>query len=484
MTDGPVEAPAPSASRTVLGRGSLYTLATAAPALAAVAVVPAVTRALPVAEYDLVAVATVVVQVTYILLGLGMGAAITRQHLLDAAGATGSRVLVLQGAALAGVLGAVATATSAWWSPLVLGRPASTELVLALAASLGGAWMVLAQAYLRGEDRVRSFVGLAALAGLAGPALGLVGVLAVERSANAYLVGLAAGYVTAGLTGLGLVVASGPARGRRGGLRAALRIGLPTVPHQVSLYLALAGLVVIADRLLGEGGRANVALTFGAGATVVTAGLNNAWAPLVYRTPPAERGPVLTETTRSVGLVTVTLSGGLALLAPWVLAVAAPARYATDGLVPALALAAAAAVPSVVYLASGHLVFAEGRTHGLAVTTPLAVAGGLAVAAAAASSWGVTATGAGYLGAYLLLATGTTALQRRVAGHAWRPPGMPLVLTLWVLTTVGGVLLPTDGAGVTWRWGGAVVLVVVAAAGLSGRGPSWGRRRGAAHPAG
>ncbi|WP_182111755.1 MULTISPECIES: lipopolysaccharide biosynthesis protein [unclassified Actinotalea] len=465
MTDpvaagGPDRAAGRTDSATVLGRGALYTLATAGPALAAVAVIPVVTRVLAADQYDLVAVATVVVQVGFILVALGMGAAITRQYVLDAAGAPGARGLVLQAAALATALTLVAASTLGWWAPALLGRPASPALLLAVVACLGGAWMVVAQAYLRGADRAGAFVGLAVTASLAGPAAGLAGLVLLERTATVYLSGVAAGYVLAGLAGLVLALGSGPVRAERAGLRAAMRIGLPTVPHQVSLYVALAGLVVVADRLLDQGGRANVALTIGAGATVVTAGLNNAWAPLVYRAAPERRGEVLTGTTRTIATVTAVLAGGVGLLAPWLLRLAAPASYAPDELVPAVALASAAALPSVVYLASGHLVFARGRTGALALTTPTAVLVGIAVAAWLAPAWGVTAVAVGYLVTYLGLAVLTTLLQRRVADHPWWPPFLPVVTLVWLGVTAAGVVLPVDGAWALARVALALVLGV------------------------
>lgn len=450
----------PSATRTVLGRGSLYTIATAGPALAALAVIPVVTRLVPPGEYNLVAVATVVVQVAYILVALGLGAAITRQYILDAGGAAGARGVVLAGSGIATLLTAALAATGPLWSPLVLGRPFGTEILLALVAGAGGAWMVLAQAYLRGADRPGPFVLLAVVASLVGPAAGLAVAAVAEPTAVAYLAGVAGGYLLAGLAGLLLVWRAGPVEITRRGVRAALRVGAPTVPHQVSIYLALAGLVVVADRVLdGAGGAANIALSIGAGATVITAGLNNAWAPVVYRTAPADRGRVLDETSRVIALVAVVLAGGVGLLAPWLVRLAPSADYPPDSLVPVVALASAAALPSVVYLASGHLVFARGRTGWLAISTPVAVAGGLAAGAVLAGIWGLGGIGAGYLVAYLLLASLTTAVQRHVADRPWWPPAMPGTLLLWLAVGVAGVLLPSDGVvAVVARLGGAVVL--------------------------
>lgn len=452
-----------SATRIVLGRGSLYTIATAGPALASVAVVPVVTRLLPVQQYDLVAVSTVVIQVAYILVALGLGAAITRQYILAAGGAAAARGVALVGAGIAATLTAVLAATGPLWSPPLLGRPFGLEIAEALLAAAGGAWMVLAQAYLRGADRPGPFVLLAVAASLLGPALGLAGLVVLRRTADVYLAGVVLGYFVAGLGGLAIVLRSGRPTANSSEVRQALRIGVPTVPHQVSLYLALAGLVVVADRLLGEGGRANVALTIGAGATVVTAGLNNAWAPVVYRAAPADRGRVLDETVHVIALVATVIAGGVALLAPWLVRVAAPSAYRPAELVPAVAFACAATLPSVLYLASGHLVFAGGRTGWLALSTPLAVAGGLVEAAIASPRWGLAGVGLGYLVAYVLLAIGTTAVQRHVAEHPWWPPSLTLVGALWVAATVAGAYLPTAGTSALIR---VAMAVALAAGGL------------------
>lgn len=452
-----------SATRAVLGRGSLYTVATAGPALASLAVLPLVTRLLPAAEYDLVAVATVVVQVGFILVALGLGAAITRQYILDVDGAPGARGVVAAGSGVAALLTGVLVVTGPAWSPLLLGRPFATELVMALVAATGGAWLVLAQAYLRGADRPLPFVLLAVLASVIGPAAGLVTARLSEPTAATYLAGVVGGYVLAGFVGVVLVLRSGRIHLSMRGVSHALRVGAPTVPHQVSLYLALAGLVVVADRVLGDGGRANIALTLGAGATVVTAGLNNAWAPLVYRAAPADRGRVLNETTRVIGLVAVVLAGGVALLAPWLVRLAAPESYRPVDLVPAVALASAAALPSVVYLASGHLVFARGRTGWLALSTPSAVGAGLVAAAGLATVIGLSGIGAGYLIAYVLLAAATTAVQRRVSDTPWWPPATPVVLTLWVLVGTAGATLPVDGP---WSWARVAAAAMLGAGGV------------------
>ena len=455
--------PANEATRGVLGRGSLYTVATAAPALAALAVLPLVTRLLSAVEYGVVAVVLVVVQVGLILLGLGLGAAVTRTAVIEAHGAERAAALVLQGAACGVVLGAVLAATGPLWGRPVLGVPWSAAQAWAVAAAAAGSVVILVQSWLRGADRVGAYVGLGLVANLGGPLVGLVLVAAVAPRADLYAVGLAAGQAAAALAGLALLVRA--PRGRRAGvLRDGLRVGLPTLPHQVSLYLAVGGLVLLATHLLGTaaGGRANIVLTIGVGGAVLVSAMNNAWAPAVYRAAPEERPAVLDDTTGRIGLLAACVGGGIALAGPWLLRFLAPAAYGPDDLVGPLAVVSAATVVSVLYLASGHLVFASGRTSGLALTTPLSVAAGLAVGGLLTPVAGLTGLASGYLAVYLLLALATTGLQRRVSSSPWWPPAMPAALAVAAGATAAGALLPTEGPASLVRVLGVLVVGAVA----------------------
>jgi hypothetical protein len=117
-------------------------------------------------------------------------------------------------------------------------------------------------------------------------------------------------------------------------------------------------------------------------------------------------------------------------------------------------------------------VFARGRTGWLALSTPLAVGCGLAAAAGLASAWGIAGIGGAYLLTYLLLALGTTVVQRKVAEHPWWPPVMPAVVALWIALGVAGAALPVSGAVATVRVAVAALLAVAGVLALR-------RRRGA-----
>ena len=112
-------------------------------------------------------------------------------------------------------------------------------------------------------------------------------------------------------------------------------------------------------------------MLIGSAPGVVTASLNNAWAPIVYRTDPAHRGEVLERTSRDIA--------ALAALAAGVRGASSrrrccgssrPRSYDPTQLTPAVGIVAIGTVLSVLYLANVHLVFASGRSTGLALVTP------------------------------------------------------------------------------------------------------------------
>ena len=109
----------------------------------------------------------------------------------------------------------------------------------------------------------------------------------------------------------------------------------------------------------------------GSSPAVITSALNNSWAPIVYRAPEHERGAVLAHTARDIASLAALVSGGVALLSPWLLRFLAGASFAPLELVPAVAIVSMGTVLSGAYLANVHLVFAAGRSPWLSVITPL-----------------------------------------------------------------------------------------------------------------
>jgi hypothetical protein len=450
-----------AASRGVLGRGSIYTVGTAAPVLANIAVLPAVTRLVQAGPqgtdgYGVISNGIILMQVGMMLLGLGMSSVITRHGILSGTGIGGARTLLVRGAALSWGLAAVVLLLWPAWRGL-LSPPFEVPAAIALVGSACWATVDQSQALLRAMDRPGRFVTLSLIATLGGPALGLA-LLLGEATPTRYLLGVVVGYAAA--AGLGLVfgLGSGARAHQQGDTRAALRLGVPIVPHVVSLFLASGALVFLAKHFYGfsASGRMNLAVLLGSSPGVITAALNNSWAPVVYRADPEHRGAVLERTARDIGALAALVAGGVALLSPWLLRIAAPATYGTDQLVPAVAIIAGGAVLSVGYLANVHLVFAAGRTAGLSLVTPVSLTLGLG-AAALVGSRGLTWIAVGFPAAYLCLAAGTAVLRRRVGGARWREQRLLAPVLLAAALLAAGATLPVTGAMALSRWGLAAV---------------------------
>jgi O-antigen/teichoic acid export membrane protein len=452
-----------AASKAVLGRGLLYTAGTAAPVLSNAVVTPFVTRQLGTAEYGVVATALVVIQVGMIVAGLGLAAAITRHGILESSGVAGARSLVLRGAAAAVVVTGLAAASTPWTSGL-LGIADALPLVLALAAAAGFSMVVNVQSYLRVLDRPLPFVLLSLGSALGGPVAGMALLLGTSRSANGYLVGLAVGYLGAGVSGLAMVVRG--VRHHRGDTRRALRVGLPTVPHQVAIFLASGILVLVAGWVFGtsEAGRLQLAVLIGSAPGVLTSSLNNAWAPVVYRTAPEHRGEVLEHTGRDIAALTSLAAGFVAVAAPFLLTVVAPPSYSPGEMTPAVGLVAAGTVLSVLYLCNVHVVFASGRSEGLAIVTPLSLAVGTAVAWLAAEAFGAAAVGVGMTTTYAAMAVGVALLARRVSPTRWREAALAGPLAVGFVLCAVGAAMPVSGPGAVARAVLAAVMLVAALA--------------------
>ena len=312
----------------MLGRGLLYTVGTAAPVLSNAVITPFVTRLLGPEQYGVVATALVVIQVGMIVAGLGLGAAITRHGILEESGVEGARSLVHRGAvASLLVAGRGLRGRRSRWVALV-GIDDDTALLLSFVAAAGFSVVVNVQAYLRVLDRPLPFVLLSLGAALGGPALGLA-LLSGGRRHRGRVPRPGWRWATWPPRSPGLALTLRRSRHVPGDTRRALRVGLPTIPHQVALYLAGGALVLVAGHLYGtaQAGRLQLAVLIGSAPGVLTASLNNAWAPIVYRTDPRHRGEVLEHTSRDIAALTALAAGFVAVTAPTLLRIAAPSTY-------------------------------------------------------------------------------------------------------------------------------------------------------------
>jgi O-antigen/teichoic acid export membrane protein len=429
--------------------------------LAGVVLLPALTRMLSDTDYGLVAVALIVIQFGTILMGLGLSLSIVRHAILEESGLPGARGLVVSSLLTAGVICALGLVSGRWWSGMLLGQPWVLALGLAVLAAAAAAVVANVQALLRAEDRAWLFVALASAGTLIGPLVGILLMLTTERTPRAYVVGLAVAYLCAAGYGVVFVMRSGDVLFRRRELGLALKVGLPTIPHQLALALATGAMVLIATRHYGQeslesGLRATawltVALFIGIVPTYVTSALNNAWAPLVMRAPASERAETINKTAVDIGWIAACGSSVIALLAPWFIQIVAP-TYPVNTMVPVVATVATVAVLSVTYLASSHLIFVSGRTTGLAISTPISLGVGIVTASVLVGPLGLFGASSGIVAMYLCLALSTWILSRMVSADRWSPSVMVPPTALALCGALLGGLLPFDGLGAALRVG-------------------------------
>jgi O-antigen/teichoic acid export membrane protein len=463
---GPARSAGAAASKGVLGRGSIYTLGTMAPILANVAVVPVITRLLGKDAYGVVAIALTVMWVAMMAGSFGIPSVITRQGILARSGVAGARALLVRGSLMTAALMTVVILTAPLWDHLVQAKNPLVQaelrnaILLALAASAFFVVVENSQALLRVLDRPVAFVSLSLTATLGGPLLGLalLTMSAPVRSPERYLSGLVAGYAVAAAVGLVMCLRGGRPQRDRGDTRAALRMGLPVIPHLVALYLANGALVFLAARLydVSLSGRLQLALVVGSSPAVITSALNNSWAPVVYRATEHERGAVLAHTARDIATLAALISGGVALLSPWLMRLVMPSTFHPLELVPSVAIIAFGCVLSVAYLANVHLIFAAGRSLWLSVITPLSLLAGLTCAyLAGRESWVLIAVG--FPATYLVLAAGTAWLRRYVHAGSWNETALLLPTGLGLALCILGGVLPTSGTAALLRVAVAVV---------------------------
>ena len=242
-------------------------MATVAQLSAFVLVLPAITRVLPVSEFGEMTTALVIVQLLAYVASLGLPYAITLEYFTPARGPRDARALVLACVALAAVIAAVADATGDLWMGALFGDVAYEGAARAAVWSTVPFSAVLAgQALLRSADLAARFVVVAVAATVGAQGAGLVVSLVHERTAAAFMTGYLGALVVAGLLAVVFGGVDGSALRDRALVRRALRLGIPTVPHALAMYVLVAGDRVVVEQQLGlaEVARYQVAYLIGA----------------------------------------------------------------------------------------------------------------------------------------------------------------------------------------------------------------------------
>ena len=447
----------PSITDVVFGRGLLYTVATVAPIISVLVFTPALTRTLDSFDYGVLAASLVAVQVIAMLIGLGLPAAITRAVIMRSQGVTAARGLLVNGSLMSLAVGVTLASTSPLWWSLVMPfgwRPAAIAVVV---SGVGTAVATQAQAMYRGRDQVGRFVVTAVLLTVLGQGVGTA-VAVTLHSANGYLWGQAGAYTS--IAAVSLWRASAGTKRLRGELFPALRVGLPTVPHQVAFYMASGSLVLLTGHRLGvsEGGRLQLAMLVGTAPSLLVNAMNNAWAPSVYRADVAQRGLWLQRSSAAIAWFMVPLVACVALAAPAILRFVAPVSMLDRDLYTTSVVVATTGVLSVWYLSNVHLIFAEGRTGGLSWVSPTSLLVAVGTALLLSLTGSVILIAATFPLFFVVQGALTATLARRVSDIRWKQSVLVPPLLTALLITVPVTLLPASGAAVPIRLSASLAL--------------------------
>jgi O-antigen/teichoic acid export membrane protein len=362
------------ALRGLFGRDSLYMVIWAIQLVGAALLTPVITRVMGTGEFGSVAAANAVMQVLFVLAGLGLSTAIQRQYAGSDGPAHARRLLTLA-LVTALVITVLADATGSLWSAY-LGFE-SYEGAVRLAVLWAGASAVTnsALALLRSKDRLLAFSCVSLLQSVVAEGASLALVATVRPTATMFLLG----QLMMQLLALGLALLYVPPlllrRSDKGLARAALIYGLPLVPALLSTFvLASVDRFIIQDQLGAvEVARYQVAYNIGAMPLLLIGVLNAAWLPRIFALDEKrERAEVLAASRDALYSLLIPVVVGLSVASPLLLRIWAPAEYRPDDLLLVTACVIAAVLPYTAGITASRALLAHGETRWMASATLIA----------------------------------------------------------------------------------------------------------------
>ena len=438
--------------RRLLRQGSVYTVGAAAQAVAAAFTLPIVTRLLDPDEYGVVTIALTLAAVLTPIAGLGLASAVARLYYRGPRDAEGgpqiATQLVMSCVVFSVLCTAIAALTLPAWTALLDpagSTPLAIGIALALPLSVGGAVGALLQV----QERPLPFITLS-LIGAAGAQLaGILVILVSQATPVAYLAGYLAASVGAVFSGLIVTRALRERLASRSVLKAALALGLPTIPHSIAILVLALGdrLIIQAFDGAGEVGRYQVAYAVGSLSIMILSAVQTAWVPMTFGAEEDTRWSALAQTSALVTRLAALLVGGLALASPLLLRILAPSEYQPQDLDSVVALVALAGVPWAIYLPMSQVMFWERRTKPLLWVTPSAAVANLVLVVVLLPPFGLKGAAAATCLAIVLQAALAARAAHTMAAvpWPWREIALNAVLAVG-LVTVAIILGESDFA--------------------------------------
>lgn len=449
----------------MFGRDTAYLLLWGVQLLGAAALTPLISRILPVAAFGQVAAVNVVMQVLFVVTGLGLANSLQRTFAQSEAGPEAGLRLVTLLVVAAGALTALTCATGRFWAPAIGfdGYPRALQLAVVwggVSAATNGCL-----ALLRSQDRLVGFAAVSLVQSVVAELLAVGLVLVGPATAANFVLGQLLAQIGALLLGLVLLRPRGVGLRHRAMVRHAMAFGLPFVPAALGTFVLNAADRLVVQHQLGQVpvARYSIAYNVGAMPMLLLGVLNNTWLPRLFGLAHvATRTAVVAASRDALYRLLGPVLLGLSLGAPILLRVWAPPAYRPDGLQIVTTIIVVSAIPYAAGLASSRALLTSGRSRAVAGATALAAVANLALNVVLVPYAGLTgsalATLAAYAGLHLVLLRSVPADLRlppprrsRLAVLALCAGAALLIAwTGWLSTTV--LVLRCLGAGACLLW--------------------------------
>lgn len=426
-------------SRNFYLKGASYAFSSLTPIFSGFVITPISTRLLGTIEYGLLAVSLVVVSLSLVLLTFGLPAAITRldhhaeEQILQISGAANFQLIA---ALFVGFLGLLFQVT----------QPSFFNFPFGLAIYIGaiGSCISIIQAQSVGRNNSLYYAFFAIGTGVVAPIFGILALVAFGNTAFNYLVGLGVAYSVILCSEKLLSLFNSQKNFSFYKIRKSLSVGLPTLPHQLSVGATVSFAVLASQISLGAVGAAEtqINLLVASGLLIVISALTYTWVPTLKSMNKSEQGLFLSETAMRLMQVAAFSALFITSVSNWVLMFLAPeSSFDIQTMSFVVGLLSPIPVISVIFLANVQLLFLEGRTNSLIWIGPLAVAIGFFASLYLSKGLGIIGIGAGFLITYILLGFLTAVVVKTTVSVSWAADSktlwsvsIPLAVAIFIAT--------------------------------------------------
>jgi O-antigen/teichoic acid export membrane protein len=421
--DGVVVAPGSPATPRRVVRGTLtFGLASVLQRAAPILLLPLFSRVLTPSEFGQIGVIVTLASALGTVVGLGLETAIFRGYLKAAGNPGDARAFVntVGGFALIApfVLAAVAAASTAPWLSSVFGVPVVALVLAYLGAAATVSATLVPLALLRAQERLRSYFQLAWAQIALTSGLTVVCVAVLGWGVIGWMVASTLSAIVLLIRGLSILGHRWTFQIDVGALRAALRFGIPLVPHTAAHW----GLATSDRAILGAlvpssvVGAYYVAFLLTLPVNLVSVALSQATQPLfVEAASSAQRRTELGRVVTLQAIAVVLVSAMVALLGPPATRILLPPEFGdASQYIPWLA--AGSCLFGLYLIPMNAVSVMAGRTRHVWVITIVAAMTNVALNVALVPSFGAMAAAVDTTIGYAILFAGVVLYVRRLGG--------------------------------------------------------------------